>query len=72
MRAFISKEKLDVEAFIAKYPGKDMTDTLLPHSGQTHLKRIIARRRDTDKTPLNDCNRKQYVFAGFLLCALHT
>lgn len=34
VRAFISKEKLDVEAFITKYTGQDadFLDILLPHS----------------------------------------
>ncbi|KAG1943316.1 hypothetical protein F2P79_014965, partial [Pimephales promelas] len=32
MRAFISKEKLDVEAFITKYTGQVLMDTVLPHT----------------------------------------
>lgn len=32
VRAFITQEKLDVEAFIAKYDGQDMADILLPNS----------------------------------------
>lgn len=32
VRAFISQEKLDVEAFITKYTGQSDMDTLLPHS----------------------------------------
>ncbi|KAK2872535.1 hypothetical protein Q8A67_022432 [Cirrhinus molitorella] len=32
VRAFISQEKLDVEAFITKYNSQDLIDTLLPHS----------------------------------------
>lgn len=32
MRAFISKEKLDIEAFITRHAGQDVTDTTLPDS----------------------------------------